>query len=99
MKVKVFEIVGKYAVSMEKGSVLLARVNKVLETNSSIELDFAGVEVCATPFFNASISCLLSSRSITELQSVLSVVNITDVHRQLLNTSIANAIEYYKNKI
>ena len=96
MKIVAKDIVGENAISMQSGKILYDKISKTLLVDkSSVEIDFYGVELFASPFFNASIGLLLKDIEIKELQSLLEVENLSQVGRQLLNHVIDNAINYY----
>lgn len=95
IKILVKDIVGSNAISMTSGGKLLDVLVKNFDKSEVLELNFEGVDVFASPFFNASIGALLKDRKIEELQAKLSFVNISDTGRSLLNLVIRNAIKFY----
>lgn len=95
-KVQVKEIVGENAISMQSGQLLYEKLNAPLVAGEEILLDFAGVQLFASPFFNASIGYLLKDIPVIVLQSKIEIVNISEVGRQLLNHAIGNAITFYR---
>ncbi len=94
-KLSAIDIVGKNAISMQSGSNLYEKISPTLLSGQNVELDFDGVELFASPFFNASIGLLLKDIQVTDLQQRLQVIHISDVGRQLLNHVISNAIKFY----
>jgi hypothetical protein len=94
-QIKVFELTGRNAISMQNGERLYNSLRSELISNDSIDVDFKGVELFASPFFNASIGLLLKDISIEILQQKLSIINLSDVGKDLLNHVIANAIAFY----
>lgn len=95
--INVFDIVGKNAISMKSGSLLYKKIYPLLIDGKNVELNFEGVLLFASPFFNASIGLILKDISIDALKSQISFLNLSDVGRNLLNHVISNAIAYYKN--
>lgn len=98
MKILAKEVVGKNAISMQSGSNLYEVMSKELLSGKVVEIDFAGVDLFASPFFNASVGLLLRDLTVDELKSRLKIVNLSDVGRHLLNHVITNAIQYYDSK-
>ena len=96
MKILANEIVGPNAISLQSGKNLYVKISKPLFSNESVVLDFKGVELFASPFFNASIGLLLKDIQLEDLQKQLKFVNLSEVGRQLLNHVIGNAIKYYE---
>jgi predicted nucleic acid-binding OB-fold protein len=96
-KIEVSSLVGKNAISMQSGSQLYREIQSALEVEDQVELNFFGVELFASPFFNSSIGFMLKDSSIEKLQRSLSFTNLSDVGRHLLNHVIENAIRYYQD--
>lgn len=94
-RIEVVVIVGENAISMQSGTNLYAQIHDLLKSGERVELDFAGIQLFASPFFNASIGLLLKDIDVNVLQSLLKVVNLDKVGHQLLNHVIANAIKFY----
>eukprot|EP00493_Phyllostaurus_siculus_P025256 UN25600 len=95
LKVKVFELVGKNAISMQSGSKLNKVISEPLLNNENVEIDFQGVALYASPFFNAAVGVLLREITIDDLMKSMKIVNCSDIGISLLNTVIQNAINYY----
>lgn len=93
--IKVKDIVGTNAISMNSGGKLLGIITTHIDRQEVMQLDFDGIEVFASPFFNASIGALLKNHSIEDLQKFLKFVNISETGRELLNLVIRNAIKFY----
>ncbi|ROQ24334.1 STAS-like domain-containing protein [Gallaecimonas pentaromativorans] len=93
--VKVFDLVGKNAISMQSGTKLHDAIYKSLMNDEFIELDFSGVLLYASPFFNASIGILLNDITIDRLTRNLKITNCSDVGIGLLNAVIQNALQFY----
>ena len=58
-RIFVFELAGKNAISMQNGDKLYKSIHPHLLAGDSIAIDFNGVSLFASPFFNASIALLL----------------------------------------
>lgn|SRR5574340_35960 len=98
MKIVAKDIVGKNAISMQSGQLLYEKISKPLIMGEKIEIDFQGVELFASPFFNASIGFLIKDIKVADLQQRLQISNLSPVGRQLLNHVISNAIKYYEKE-
>ncbi|PHS72915.1 MAG: hypothetical protein COB22_03235 [Cycloclasticus sp.] len=95
MKIIVEEVVGSNAISMQSGRNLYEKIHAPLIASEHVELDFSGVELFASPFFNASIGLLLQDIKLENLQRDMNIINLSTFGRQLLNLVIENAIKYY----
>lgn len=93
--IHVRDIVGENAISMQSGSHLYEKISPHILAKEPVELDFEGVELFASPFFNSSIGLLLKDVEITTLQNTLKIENLSKVGHQLLNHVIENAIKFY----
>ncbi len=94
-KVKVFDLVGKNAISMQSGTKLHDVIFEDLKSGNAVEIDFTDVSLYASPFFNASVGILLNDLTIEQLTQRMKVVNCSEVGLGLLNTVIQNALQYY----
>lgn len=95
--IKVKDIVGSNAISMNSGQKVKDEITRLWEKVDKLTIDFKGVDVFASPFFNASVGALLKNKSIGQLQSKLEFTNISDHGRRLLNLVIQNAIKFYSD--
>lgn len=96
-EIKIYDIVGKNAISMSAGDKLYAAIAKDLtsEQGEKLNLNFEGVELFASPFFNSSIGLIIKDVNIDDLMKKMEVNNISDIGKQLLNLVISNAIKFY----
>lgn len=96
-RINVYELVGKNAISMQSGSILYNALFPLLKKGDKVELDFEGVSLFASPFFNASMGLILKDFTIESVRQTISFKNLSEVGRSLLNHVISNALNYYKN--
>ncbi|WP_417439661.1 STAS-like domain-containing protein [Idiomarina abyssalis] len=96
--IKVFELSGKNAVSIQGGRKLHEKIKDDLLAGRSVELDFEGVKIFASPFFNSSIGVFIKDIPIQTLMQRLEVKNLEQNGKELLNHVIDNAIRYYKSE-
>ena len=95
MRIKVRECVGENAITQEDGKIIYGLMHDPLLQSESIELDFEGVEVFASPFFNASVGCLLEDLDRDALNARLQFEHLSDFGERVLRRVIENAEEYY----
>lgn len=98
MRIQVAEVVGSNAITLADGQRLHGIISEQLRNKSSIDLDFSGVEVFASPFFNASIGRLLAELTSAELNSLLHIHNLPKAGDRLLRQVIRNAKEYFSRQ-
>lgn len=94
MKINVVEISGRNAVSSSDGQELYSQIIAKID-DEPVELDFAGVEVFSTPFFNLGIGRLLEKMSPELLNTRLKVVNLSHLGMRTLRRVIENAKRHY----
>ena len=88
-------LVGVNAISMSSGRKLREEILNEWSKSEKIVIDFEGVEVFASPFFNSGVGFLLKDNDIAQLQGKLVFEGISDHGRRLLNLVIDNAIRFY----
>lgn len=93
--IKVFNEVGEYAITLDDGEKIYARIHPLLMAEESVQLDFEQVLIYASPFFNAAIGRLLKDIDRDTLNQKLRFEHLTPVGRMVLKQVIDNAKEYY----
>ena len=97
MKQNIYDLVGEFAITSEDGDKLLAVLKPEIDARHEVELDFTGVAVFASPFFNSSIGRLFADISREQLSKLLKIHNLNNVGQIVLNRVIKNSEEYYRN--
>jgi hypothetical protein len=95
MNCLVQETVGEDAITVDDGQTIHERIKPELLAGHEVELDFAGVDVFASPFFNAAVGQLLKDLKAEDLNRLLRVRNLNPVGNDLLRRVIENAKRYY----
>lgn len=93
-EIRVSEVVGTILVGYPEAEVLYLLLSAQFTDNGCIlELDFEGVSLVSSPFFNGSVSMLVVEFGLPIVQSRLVFLNLPDYARDLLNESIHNCVE------
>ncbi len=95
MKCLVRETVGEDAITVDDGQSIHERIKPELLAGHEVELDFDGVSVFASPFFNAAIGQLLRDLRPEDLNRLLRVLNMNATGYAVLRRVIENAKKYY----
>jgi hypothetical protein len=95
MPFSVHETVGEDAITVDDGQMIHERIKAELLAGREVELDFSGVDVFASPFFNAAIGQLLKDFTAEDLNRLLRIRNLNPVGNDLLRRVIENAKRYY----
>jgi hypothetical protein len=98
MRCSIQELVGENCITMDDGQIVYDFIHPKLLKQESVELDFTGVEVFASPFFNVAIGQLLSDLDADSLNRFLKFKHLSAVGKDALKRSIENAKEYYSNQ-
>jgi len=97
MAFNVFSLIGEYGITAEDGQKLFDTVNPELVSRHAIEIDFKGVRVFASPFFNASLGRVLKDLSLDEFRKLVKCTNLPPVGMSVLERVLANSEEYYRD--
>lgn len=95
MHIKVKELVGENAMTLDDGEVIYARIHDPLTQGETVELDFDGVQVFASPFFNAGVGRLVGELTADALNTRLKFDHLSDFGARILRRVIENAKDYY----
>jgi hypothetical protein len=95
MYIKVKDLVGENAMTLDDGTAIYSRIHDPLAQGQTVELDFEGVEVFASPFFNAGVGHLLADLEPNALNERLKFEHLSDFGKRTLRRVIENAKEYY----
>lgn len=89
----------KYAMFETDGEVLRKKVLDVLKRSpeNTVVLDFEGISMFATMFFNASIGWILLHEKSELISSRISTRNLSELGEETWRHSYENAIEIAKN--
>lgn len=98
MAFKVFDIVGEYAITADSGQKIYEQIHPVLVAGKAVKLDFTGVKVFASPFFNFAIGQLLKDIAADRLNQLLEVTELSSDGLNILKRIIANAKQYYSDE-
>jgi hypothetical protein len=93
--IAVKELVGENAMTLDDGEAVFRLIHAPLVRGETVELDFNGVEIFASPFFNAGIGRLLADLQPDILNTLLKVQHISALGDNILRRVIENAKEYY----
>ncbi|MEA3450842.1 MAG: STAS-like domain-containing protein [Bacteroidota bacterium] len=98
-RINIFQIVGsEIAVSSEKGNDVFEKIDRALQEDMSVVIDFENIKILTTAFLNSAIGQLYSRYTSDKLKSKLSVSNIFDSDKMLIKKVTDRAKEYFANK-
>lgn len=94
MKVSVLDFVGPRCIVAADGQRLHDEIVGSLQAGEPVCLDFSGVKLFASPFFNYAIGQLLNEISEPDLRGLLCLEGLSDVGRSVVDVVVANAVKY-----
>lgn len=92
LEVNLHDKLGDYAVSYESARTIYPLIEKSLNANQDVALDFKNLKVVTSQFFNGTIALAASKHGIDKVQKHIKVLNIPDESKRLLNYCIHSAI-------
>jgi hypothetical protein len=98
MNFKIIEIVGEFALSSASGQQLYDLILPALKSGQAVELDFAGVNVVASAFFNVALGQLLQDFDADDLNQRLQLENLQPHAQTVLRHVLTNAKRYYSDQ-
>lgn len=97
MSYKIYEITGEYATDADSGQQVYDLIHPALLAGNPVELDFSGVSVFASAFFNFAIGQLLKDLSPDILNDLLKITGLSPNGYSILKRVIENAKHYYSD--
>jgi STAS-like domain of unknown function (DUF4325) len=97
MHIRISDMVGEYAITAEDGDLVFQPVHEALVAGEDVEVDFEGVAVFASPFFNAAIGRLLEDISQETLRARLRLHNLSSDGHDVVRRVIENAKGFYSD--
>ncbi|MEG0529065.1 MAG: STAS-like domain-containing protein [Bacilli bacterium] len=97
--IKVKELVDN-GLSETSGLILRKKIQELLNNSTKkIILDFSGITLFATPFFNSFIGYFVLQYSPERVDELIEITNISDLGKETYNHSYSNAKNIYNKKI
>lgn len=97
MTVKVHDIVGENAITLEDGQAVYDLIAPALAAGQPVTVNFSGVQVFASPFFNAAFGQLLRNAKASDLNRLLAINHLNPTGLDVLRRVIENAKQYYSS--
>lgn len=97
MKLEIKTFVGERCVTSDDGQRVYEEIHPKLAAGETVYLDFTGVTVFASPFFNFAIGQLLKDLKPDDLNELLKVEGLLPDGGLVVQRVVKNAKEYYEN--
>jgi hypothetical protein len=97
MDIKIKDFIGERCITMDAGKRLYDLIHPCLTKGEAVRLDFGGVRIYASPFFNFAIGQLLKDLKSDDLNRLLKIQGMSGNGDMVLRRVIENSKEYYAN--
>jgi hypothetical protein len=97
MNLQILSLTGPNCITIEDGQIVYEKIFPELKTGNLVQLDFKGVRLFASPFFNAAIGQLYRDFSSDELNRLLEMRELTANGEIVLRKVGENAKVYYSS--
>ena len=99
VNINIFHNVGSnLAVFSENGNDIFKQIDKALQDNMVVHLDFSNIKILTAAFLNAAIGQLYSKYKSEKLKQTIRIFNISDSDKLLLKKVTDRAKEYFTTK-
>ena len=95
MELKIKDIVGANCITQTAGAKVLNLIVDHLKNEQNVVVDFEGVEIFASPFFNSAFGRLYEYFRNDVLNDKLKIVNLNSDALHIVVRVLENAREYY----
>ncbi|GJD15455.1 hypothetical protein RIVM261_004110 [Rivularia sp. IAM M-261] len=96
MLVKVYDIVGEYAMGADRGEKLYEEIYPKLLKGKNINLDFTSVNIFTSSFLSLASCQLLKDIAREKLYELAEFTGLSQKHQKLIAYVMTNAERYYK---
>lgn len=97
--IKVKELINN-GLSETNGLILRKKIQELLDNSTEkVILDFSGITLFATPFFNSFIGYFVLQYNPNKVEELIELTNISDLGKETYNHSYNNAKNIYIKKI
>lgn len=97
MTLAVKTVIGEYCLTGEQGHTLLQQYQPFFAAGETIVLDFEGVRIFVSAFFNAAVGPLLKDAPRSEITKRLKVKNLSPLGEKAMVRSLDAAERYYND--
>ncbi|MGI6131042.1 MAG: STAS-like domain-containing protein [Bacillota bacterium] len=93
--VSVYDVSGMNCITLEDGEKVYELIHPLLTKGVPVTLDFSGVKVFASSFFNSAVGQLFRDLNSDALNRLVSIVNLESDGAAVLRRVIENSRQYY----
>ena len=98
-EIKIFEQFGETLLTPTEGDTLRNAYIGAIRIGQGVTLDFKGVRIISSAFFNYAVGRLYAEFSQAEISKLLTVVNLSDIGKFTLLRVVENSRKYYANQL
>lgn len=87
------------ALSLSNAQIIKEEIDKYINDYDQIVLDFEGIELFATPFFNMAIGHFVTRLTPEIFENKISCINLSELGRETYSYSFKNACSIYEKSL
>jgi hypothetical protein len=91
--VNIAQHIGNNAISYNQAETVFPLIKTAIENKTALSLNFAHINLIATPFFNGTIALAVSTYGLASTQAYITLINLSPFERNLANTCVQNALD------
>lgn len=95
--IRVVDMVGDASITFDDGLLVKTEIVSGLDSREIVTVDFTGVVIHATPFFNAAFGSLLENHTICDIQKSVVIDGLDQDGLKLYKRVLDNAQKYYSD--
>lgn len=97
MQIRIKELIGNVCVTREDGDRVYSFIYDLISSKNKISVDFSGVDIFASPFFNSAFGRLYKEFSKDDVNSYLVCTSLNSNGKKVMDLVVENSIRYYKD--
>lgn len=97
MNIKILDKFGPRCITSQDGQMLYDLMHPTLSQNQRVDIDFSGVEIFASPFFNYSIGQIFNTLDSENLRENLHITGENEIGHIIIERVIENSL-IFKDK-
>lgn len=98
MVVKVYDLIGEYAMGADRGEKLYEEIYPKLLEGKNISLEFTGIKIFTSIFFSSAMGKLLKDIACEKLYELIEFTGLSQDDQKLLAHVMKNAERYFSDE-
>lgn len=87
-----------FALAEEDGMSLYKIIIDAIDKNETVSVDFTGIDLFATPFFNTAFGAIILKIGVTKFDELVKIINLDKLGIETYQHSRNNAVTYLEKQ-